>query len=79
MLVSQSKEPRSIPTAASDGERDLREAGVGLAAPGEAVGKYGDPVHLAIPFATENGAGRTWVLRRVEPKARRAAVSGVSE
>ena len=57
MLVSQPKEPRSIPATAGDGERDLREAGVGLAAPREAVGKYGDLVHLTIPFATENGAG----------------------
>jgi hypothetical protein len=57
LLVSQPKEPRSIPTTAGDGERDLREAGIGLAAPGEAIGKYGDLVHPTIPFATENGAG----------------------
>jgi hypothetical protein len=57
LLVSQPKEPRSIPATAGDGERDLREAGIGVAAPGEAVGKYGDLVHPTIPFATENGAG----------------------
>ena len=56
-LVSQPKEPRSIPATAGDGKRDLREAGIGVAAPGEAVGKYGDLVHLTIPFATENRAG----------------------
>jgi hypothetical protein len=57
LRVSQPKEPRSIPATARDGERDFREAGVGLAAPREAVSKYGDLLYLAILFATENGAG----------------------
>src|SRR3984957_264630 len=57
LLVSQPKKPRSIPATASNGERDLREAGVGLAAPRKSVGKHGDLVHMTIPFATENSAG----------------------
>jgi hypothetical protein len=40
-------------------------------------------VHLTIPLATENRArpdpGRTSVRRRVDPKARRTASSGVLE
>ena len=43
--ISQPKEQRSIPAIASDGERDLRQVGVGLAAPREAVGTSGDLVY----------------------------------
>ena len=54
LLVSQPKEPRSIPPTASDGERDLREAGIGLAVPREA----GTGVCSIIPKPGESGAAR---------------------
>jgi hypothetical protein len=57
LLVSQPKEPRSIPPTASDGERDLREAGIGLAVPREA----GTGVCSIIPKRRRKRRGAPWV------------------
>ena len=57
LLVSQPKEPRSIPPTVSDGERDLREAGIGLAVPREA----GTGVCSIIPKRRRKRRGAPWV------------------
>ena len=56
-LVAQAEEPRAVPAGAGDGEGDLRQAPIGLAVPGKAIGQHGDPLHMAVPFAGQHGAG----------------------
>jgi len=40
----------------SDGLGDLRQASIGLAVPSKAIGEYGDPLHTAVPFASQHRA-----------------------
>ena len=45
-----------VPAGAGDGEGDLRQARIGLAVPGKAIGQHRHPMHLAVPFAAQHGA-----------------------
>jgi hypothetical protein len=36
---------------------DLRQARIGLAIPGKAIGTHGYPLHSPVPFTAEDGAG----------------------
>src|SRR6478735_365370 len=55
-LVTQAKELGPAPTGASDGLGDLRQAPIGPAVPGKAIGEYSDPLHTAVPFASQHRA-----------------------
>src|SRR5215207_5314992 len=55
--VAQAEEAWPVPVRAGDGARDLREAAVGGAVPGEAVRDHDDPVQGAGMLAHELGAG----------------------
>jgi hypothetical protein len=47
----------TVPACARDRFGDHRQAGVGLAVPGEAFAEYGDALKPATPFARQQGAG----------------------
>src|SRR5262249_52021136 len=53
----QAEEPWSVPSSAGDCQGDLRQARIGLAVPGKAVGEHRHPLHLPVPFATHHRPG----------------------
>jgi hypothetical protein len=57
-LVSQAEEFGPTPARAGDREGNLRQAWIGLAVPGKAVGEHRNPLHLPVPFPGQHGA---WV------------------
>src|ERR1700686_5892874 len=52
------KEARTVPLGASDGEGDLGEAVIGLAVPGKTVGHHHHSLRLSIPLPHQNRTGR---------------------
>src|SRR6185312_15055637 len=53
----EAEEPRSVPVTAGYRPRDLGEAGICLALPGEALLQRHYAVEAAIPFANQDGTG----------------------
>src|SRR5258705_479786 len=56
LLVPETKEPRTVPLCAGDGEGYLGKAVISLAVPGKAVGHHHHPLRLSIPLPHQNRA-----------------------
>src|SRR6266436_6092028 len=56
--MTETKEARTVPLGASDGEGDLGEAVVGLAVPGKTLGHHHHPLRLSIPLPHQHRTGR---------------------
>src|SRR6266404_755055 len=55
--MTETKEARTVPPGASDGEGDLGEAAIGPAVPGKTVGHHHHPLRLLIPLPHQHCAG----------------------
>src|SRR5260370_7559137 len=56
--MTETKEARTVPPGASDGEGDLGETVIGPAVPGKTVGHHHHPLRLSIPLPHHNRTGR---------------------
>src|SRR5258708_13352601 len=56
--MTETKEARTVPLGASDGEGDLGEAVIGLTVPGKTVGHHHHPLRLSIPLPHQHRARR---------------------
>ena len=56
MVCLADRRTRPVPARAGDREGSLRQARIGLAIPGKAIGKHCYLQHLPVPFAAQDRA-----------------------